>query len=486
MADRFFRDVGLYAISTVLPAALGLALVSVFSHAFTTASYGEYSLGLVFVTAISTLSTGWIEQSILRFEPQMETDTLLQNIVTVLVGEFILVVIIGVLAYSVEGLIPSEYGKFLAPVICLALTLSAFRIFQSIYQSKLRSASLTRLKLTRAVLRFAGAIGAAIYILNDITGWLWGAVFAAGTVTLYMILQMDQVRPTFKPDLELIRRMFFFGVPLIGWALAHKLLAYSDRVIIELLRGSASVGIYSSNYTIANQSMGLISGPIIMTIHPLIMNAWTGENPEELSKMIRSYTRYFMIAGIPAIVYSIVLCKPMAEFMLAKSYSDGYLVIPAITAGTFVWGISNVGHKGLEAQEKTTTMLLGAVIAVILNILLNIPLVQRYGYTGAALATLLSFSVYPLYIYVKTSDRIRWRIPVETARNVVLATAPIFLLYLILWLTTSYNVIILILVIPMTGLLYFAALYVLNEPNEEELAVLSRGGRQLLMRISQK
>ena len=486
MADRFFRDAGLYAISTVFPAVLGLALVSIFSHAFTTASYGQYSLALVFVTAISTLSTGWIEQSILRFEPQIETDKLLQNIITVLVGEYILVVGVGILAYSIEGFIPPEYGKFLAPVICLALTQSSFRILQSIYQSKLQSASLTGLKLTRAMLRFIGAIGVAVYLLNDITGWLWGAVFATGIVTLYMILRVDQVGVTLKPDLKLIRRMFFFGVPLIGWALAHKLLAYGDRVIIEIISGSASVGIYSSNYSIANQSMGLISGPIIMAIHPLLMNAWTGENPEKISNMICSYTRYFLIAGIPALAYSIVLSKPMVEFLLAESYSEGYLVVPVIAAGTFVWGISNIGHKGLEIQEKTTTMLLGAAIAVVLNIILNVPLVQRYGYEGAALATLLSFSVYPVYIHIITKNEIRWIIPVKTVQNVVLATAPIFLVYAVLWTTTSYTVILVLLMIPVTGGLYMAAIYVLKEPREEELAILSKRVNQLIMRMNRE
>ncbi|SFK69306.1 Membrane protein involved in the export of O-antigen and teichoic acid [Halogranum rubrum] len=477
MADRFFRDAGLYAISTVFPAILGLALVSIFSHAFTAASYGEYSLAMVFVTIISTFSTGWLEQAILRYEPETDTDNLIENTVTVLVGEFVLVVGLGIIVYFIQGFLPTGYQKFYAPVICLALTLSAFRISQAVYQSKLQSASLTKLKLVRSVLQFVVIIGLAIYILDDITGWLWGTVLATGSVTMYMAFQMEGVRITYRPDTDLVRRMFVFGVPLIGWAMAHQLLNFSDRFILEILRGSTQVGIYSSNYTIASRSLGLVSGPFIMAVHPIVMNTWTGENHEELSEMVRTYTRYFLIVGVPAVVYLSVLSEPVAEFMLAESYANGYLVIPIVASGTFIWGLSNIGHKGLEAKERTFTMLAGATIAVVLNIVLNIPLIQRYGYLGAALATLLSFSFYPVFIYFVSRNGIRWQIPTYTVRNVLLGCIPIAIGYIALWFTTSYSILATLAIVPVTGLFYLVTVYSLGEASEEEIEMLRQISR---------
>jgi O-antigen/teichoic acid export membrane protein len=299
----------------------------------------------------------------------------------------------------------------------------------------------------------------ALLLLSSITGWLWGAALATAVGTVLLAWNSD-IRSSLNLSLDfsLIRRMAVFGFPLIGWALAHNLLNFSDRFIIEFFRGSGAVGIYSSNYALAAQAAGITFGPVIQAIHPIVMNDWDGNDTDKLVESIKRYSRYLLILGAPVIAFSIALSRSLTGILLAPEYAAGYLVVPFVTIGLFLWNFANIGHKSLEVAEQSMIMLIGVVISLTVNLILNIPLVINYGYLGAAIASLIGFGVYPVYVYFATRRNIPWKIPWKKGAIVFASTTAILIPYAIVHsLVPTRLGIDLLLVIP-TGVLYFGVI----------------------------
>jgi O-antigen/teichoic acid export membrane protein len=256
---------------------------------------------------------------------------------------------------------------------------------------------------------------------------------------------------------------------MIGWLLGLTLLNFADRVLLEMLRGSSSVGIYSSNYNLVNRGLLLAFTPIIQTIHPILMNTWNGANEPKVEALITDFTRYFLIIGVGATIFAGVVSRPLSTIILAEDYHEGFVIIPIVAVGLFLWNISMIGHKGLEIQERTRVMFLGVSGAVMLNIVLNIPLISLYGYLGAAVATLISFGTYAIFAYLTSIQYIRWQLPIRTIRNTALSGILMTIPGLLLYTSSMYTTLRAIVVAGAGVILYGSGLYALDEFESNEL-----------------
>jgi O-antigen/teichoic acid export membrane protein len=199
------------------------------------------------------------------------------------------------------------------------------------------------------------------------------------------------------------------------------LLTFVDRVLIELLAGTAAVGVYSSNYTLVQTGLPLVLSPLIQAAHPAIMSNWSGNNQETMRELITEYSRYFLLLGVGATVFAGIISRPLSVFILGQEFHPGYVIIPIVAAALFLWNFAMLGHKGLELYEWTGTMTAGIAVAVLVNISGNYILIPAYGYVGAAFATLLSSSVYALFAYGTSFRTVHWRLPKQTILYVALA-----------------------------------------------------------------
>jgi O-antigen/teichoic acid export membrane protein len=116
-----------------------------------------------------------------------------------------------------------------------------------------------------------------------------------------------------------------------------------------------------------------------------------------------------------------VFSREIASVVLGEEFREGHTIIPFVVGGVAVWGLAMIGHKGLEIAEKTRTMLLLVIVAAAANIALNFILIPKYGYNGAAFATCLSYTVYPVLAWWATRSLVPWRIPWGSALRIVVA-----------------------------------------------------------------
>jgi len=431
LTGRLFRDTLRYIPAAVLPAALSVVSASVFTRIFTPDEYGRYALVLVATVFAGAILSGWMQQSVLRYLPRFKVDgrldEFLNKLLVMLLGVSLAVALLLLLTRPFLVNTLGGYTTFLIPAVLLVLSEMFFMNLGSAFQANLRPKTYSLFKISNAALRLGLSLAFVLLIRRDVVGLIIGAVVANILLVGPMLRQHGVLsRPAGigrLVDFGFFKLFAVYGFPMIGWILCAQILDLSDRVVLGALRGSREVGIYSANYNLVRMGFGLVSGPVLTALYAVVMNAWEKGHREQIADIISEFSRYYMLAIVPLITFVSVFRLEIVSIVLGSEFREGYTIVPFVLAGTMVWGLAMIGHKGLEIYEKTTTMLMLVIISALANIILNFVFIPKYGYNGAAFATFISYLLYPILVYVATKRLVPWRIPWLGIGRIVVAAA---------------------------------------------------------------
>ena len=231
------------------------------------------------------------------------------------------------------------------------------------------------------------------------------------------------LNPLANPEIQhTIARFARYGLPFTLWFLSASLLSVGDRYILEWLRGPSAVGIYNVNYSLAQQSLAMLSGPFITAIWPRIMKVWTTNGRVAAQTLISHLTTVYWIFGSAIVGLLFLVHRPLMSILVGSRYVNGSIIVGPVAIGVLIWGTSIIGHKTVELTEQNMLMIIDAMIAAAVNLGLNIPLVIHFGLMGAAISTMVAYSIYTGLIWIQSQSRLPWHISFWRLGYIVLAS----------------------------------------------------------------
>ncbi len=418
LRTKFVHDSLHYAPAVLIPAAVSVASVSIFTRLLTTVEYGLYSVVAAALTIATMVAAGWIEQATLRYLPEYETANASRQVTGNIVGLLLavcglvtaVVVIVALAAPRPLG----AYTNLLYPACALFIGEAGFVVFGAMMRARLQSRSISLLRIFGAISRFAFALGFVLWVGRDVRWLLIGAAIGRGLVTLLTLAftlrgTTGWTRP--RIDRAVFDRFWGYGMPMVGWTLGSQVLGLSDRFVIEAFHGSGPVGVYSANYNVVSMGLGLLSTPLLMAAHPLIVAAWKDSDATRMPHVISWFSSLYVLGVMPILVALTLTNHALANVLLGEPFRPGSGIIPVIVLGIFVWGFAMYGHKGLELAERTHVMFVLVAITAAFDFVLNLIFVPKYGYAAAAWTTLVSYALYPVLVHWISRRYIPWRIP---------------------------------------------------------------------------
>jgi O-antigen/teichoic acid export membrane protein len=176
------------------------------------------------------------------------------------------------------------------------------------------------------------------------------------------------------------------------------LLLKIDQVMVKFFLDEAAVGIYAAAVKIS-EIWYFIPGIICSSLFPAIINA-KKTNPYTYKK--RLSLLYLFLGGIAlAIAVPVVIMSP---FIIKILFGSEYIMaIPILQI--YVWsGIGlflSIGiNRYFMVEDKLKSIFYYSLLAVIINVGLNFILIPKVGLTGAAWATLISYSIGPIIVLI--------------------------------------------------------------------------------------
>ncbi|WP_170075498.1 murein biosynthesis integral membrane protein MurJ [Paraclostridium dentum] len=150
----------------------------------------------------------------------------------------------------------------------------------------------------------------------------------------------------------------------------------------------------------ANRLNGFVMGLFIVTlgavIYPTLSKLSSENNKEKFAESVANSVNCVSLLVMPATIGAIVLATPVVKILFERGAFDERSTVLTATAlvfysvGMIGFGLRDIVDKVFFSLKDTKTPMINGIIAVILNIVLNVILVKVMGYGGLALATSLS------------------------------------------------------------------------------------------------
>ncbi len=438
------KDTYFYALAKLIPGIFNVASVAIFTRIFNPAEYGQYIIVITTSIVLTAIFSQWITQSVLRYRSQYvqnkKSAMFNKYIFLTLVLISLIICVLGIVFYPIKKFLSIYQSYYLISIILIISNLW-FENLVAILQADLKSRFFSLSLITNGVLKFICPLFLVLFISRNVENLLWGTFLSFFIVTFILILNFYfQFKKSIPKDdfnnkdedfFSFIRKFFIYGFPLIGWFLGAEILSVMDRYFLQIFCSSEEVGIYTSNYNLVVSAITFISMPLLTAAHPLLMKAGSLlSNKDDIQNLITEFSRYFLLIAFPVMSYLLILHKELAEIFLGIEYRQGSLVMIPVTVGLIGWYFAMFGHKGLELQEKTHIMFIYIIICTVVKIIMNLILIIKYGYMGAAITTLISFLLYPTLVYFGAKSNIRWNICWKSMLKLVIAsTALAFVFY---------------------------------------------------------
>ena len=241
------------------------------------------------------------------------------------------------------------------------------------------------------------SILSSIYNENIGIGYAFISNLIASIVTLILLIP-DIFKVSFSFDHRLLKKMLSYGFPLLLVGLFGMINEVSDKVLFKFLitvpdnipdRENyilSQLGVYGANYRLA-VLMTLFIQMFRYAAEPFFFSHAREENAKQL---YASVMKYFIIFCL-LIFLTVTLFLDIFKYFIGPDFRAGLGIVPIILLANLLLGI----FFNLSVWYKLTDMTkYGAVIAfvgAIITVVLNVLLVPKYGYTGAAWAHLACY-----------------------------------------------------------------------------------------------
>jgi len=384
----------------------------------------NYAYSLVFLfTAFATLG---LDQIVVKdlVDKKASRDTILGTTFGLrIAGFFIMSIMIWVLLLTLDN--DTEVNNLIW-LITFSVLFQSFNGIDFYFQSRVASKPITwvnmvmvlisaLIKITLIVFHADLIYFAGVYCVETLISAIGFAYFYRREKLRLLDWEFNWV--TAK---NLLSRSWFLIIGTIATAIYMKI----DQVMIKEFMGNKEVGLYSA--AVKTCSVWLfVTVAITQSVFPSLVKLKKVSQEQFLNRLQQLYNLLMKIAIVASIVFSL-FSSVIMKFLFGEAYieSSGILTI-------YIWSIVFVylsngswGYYLNENLEKFSSirLLLGAVI----NIILNLIFINKFGLLGAAYATLISYAISGYFVNAFFE---------KTRPNFILQSRSIFnFLYLKTWL----------------------------------------------------
>lgn len=257
-------------------------------------------------------------------------------------------------------------------------------------------------------LLFCGTVIAFIRRADQLlnVAWLSSGTILVGELLLFILLFGGRLG--FVPRLSFYRQGSAGSLrhaARIGFTLLMVQVYYrTDSVILELIKGEKYVGLYTAIYQLVfvGESIAVL---YFVSILPRISTLWQ-DNRAKLSSLLEFSMSIFVTLGCLSGIIGLLFSKEIIRLVYGAGYISSHrtfailiwsmvMTYTALTPAYFL--------MGTQYQKECSH---ATVIAAVVNLVLNFPLIIYYGIHGAALATVVSKVTEFAYVYRKTNEKI--------------------------------------------------------------------------------
>lgn len=171
-----------------------------------------------------------------------------------------------------------------------------------------------------------------------------------------------------------------------------------DNIMIFHIKGEEALGIYGAATRIVI-AVCFFTEAFMGTLYPMLSRYFI-EDRSKLEKTCQKAFWFLYLTGMPAAIGLWCISRPLIVFLFGQNYEQSGPILSLLSVLIFFRFIGNVPATLLTAINKQVIRMWMVISASALNIVLNLFLIPRYSYYGAAYSTLIvNFLLMIIYYY---------------------------------------------------------------------------------------
>jgi O-antigen/teichoic acid export membrane protein len=220
-------------------------------------------------------------------------------------------------------------------------------------------------------------------------GYIFLANLLASAIMLIMLLP-EMVKIPWRFNWSLWKAMLVFGIPLMISGLAGIANEMLDRQLLKYLlpeaNWQAQVGIYGAVYKISIFLI-LFNQAFRYAAEPFFFSSQKRENAKETFAVVMNYFVIVMSIGFVMIMAYLDIVK----YFIDSKFWEGLHIVPILLMANVFLGVNTNLSFWYKLSDKTNYAIVITGIGLLLTVGLNVYLIPKIGYEGAAWATLASY-----------------------------------------------------------------------------------------------
>lgn len=187
-----------------------------------------------------------------------------------------------------------------------------------------------------------------------------------------------------------------FGVPLLFSGLGLFLMNSSDRYFLKAYATLSDLGVYAVGYKIG-MVMSIAVSAFTVAWPPIMFRISADPHAKETFSKILTYYTFVtgaLFLGVSVFRIEIVTLIGSPEYMRASQ------VVPFILMSYLLQGVYYILSAGVTITDHTKAVPVIVGTGTLINTAANLILIPQYGIMGAAVATVISYAVLPIGMFL--------------------------------------------------------------------------------------
>jgi len=375
----------------VLDMVVAIAVTVLMARYLGPARYGDLAYVVGLSTMFAAIARAGIDQIVIRdlvTFPQYKDRMLgTAGIIKLAAG-----VIATLLMLATLGLIGgTDRSQFLlGAILATTLLIQAMDVPEMLFSSRTQSRYPV---MSRSFARIVMALvrTGLIYVSAPLLAFACAAAIEPMLIVLMMLVvycgQGNRVR-ALRFDPGLARSVAWQGLPLMVSGVAILVMMRSDLILLEWLRGSATVGVFASATRIADMCTFVATG-VMTSVTPTLIAVGLENKARYDGFIARLYQGLALVMILVSLLVTL-FAGTFIHLLLGPSYAGAAEVLRIYIWSSVFIALGVVQGQWLVNEGYQRFIFYRAAAGAIINILANLVLIPAYGAQGAALATCIA------------------------------------------------------------------------------------------------
>ncbi|AIJ04925.1 polysaccharide biosynthesis protein [Methanocaldococcus bathoardescens] len=397
------RGAGLIFFGTVFSMFFGFLSRIIIARHYTTFEYGIFSLSLTILSVVMVLVSLGLPEGVVR-EIGFYKDKDISKVKEIIFTSLFII--------SLSSLVFMILTFFSSDFIAKIFHQDELSVFLEILSFTIPFSAISGIIISFS--RGFGRVKERIYLQSVLYPILWFIlvlslfIFNLSIIYLFYAFLLSQIltclitvlyvyyskflKISFSLNLNLAKELLVFSIPLLLVSILAFIMNWTDILMVGYYLSSEFVGFYNTAAPLA-RLIPIFLDSAAFLYAPIVSGLYASGKIEDMKTTYQILTKWIFLATLPIFAMMFLFPKAVIGFFFGVKYLEASDVLRILSLGFMFHTFLGLNGLSLIVIKESRFIMVSNTISAILNIILNVLLIPKYGINGAAVATAVSYFI---------------------------------------------------------------------------------------------